>query len=215
MSDDTRAADDDVATEGDPTAELLRSHIRHIGGRVRELRRDRLTLVQLAAASGVSIGLLSRLENGSGNPSFGTLSAIARALGVDASALFRTSRADRVKDVNGSRLTIRREGDISSATVELLVPSLDSRIAGVLLTLPPAYDVGTLSAATPGRQYEFVLSGDVEYRIDHEVHQLAAGDFIRFDAGRPHLRRNMSAEAEVTILCGAGTARFDTYFPAG
>ena len=68
MSDDTRASKDDAATEGDPTAELLRAHIRHIGGRVRELRRDRLTLVQLAAASGVSIGLLSRLENGSGNP---------------------------------------------------------------------------------------------------------------------------------------------------
>jgi len=215
MSDDTRAADDDVATEGDPTAE---------DGMARAIASPRRTCSETApsivrtspaAASGVSIGLLSRLENGSGNPSFGTLSAIARALGVDASALFRTSRADRVKDVNGSRLTIRREGDISSATVELLVPSLDSRIAGVLLTLPPAYDVGTLSAATPGRQYEFVLSGDVEYRIDHEVHQLAAGDFIRFDAGRPHLRRNMSAEAEVTILCGAGTARFDTYFPAG
>ena len=186
--------------------------MRHIGTRVRELRRDRLTLVQLAAASGVSIGLLSRLENGSGNPSFGTLSAIARALAVDVAALFRTSRPEPVADMNGRRLEIRRSGEEPSATAQLLVPTLDSRIVGILLTLPPGFGGGQ-SAGEAGRQYEYVLTGAVEYRIDHEVHQLGPGDFIRFDAGRPHARRNLSDTGDASILSCGTTARLDSYFP--
>jgi transcriptional regulator with XRE-family HTH domain len=181
-----------------------------IGRRVRELRRDRLTLAHLAQVSGVSVGLLSRLENGLGNPSFATLTAIARALDVDVHAFFEMPPKDRVVATNGRRITLRRES--SDPVVELLVPSLSSRIVGTRLTLPAKFDPPGLIAARPGRQFEFLLEGRVEYRIEQEVHELELGDFILFDAGRPHARRNLSECAPALILCCSTEARLESLF---
>ena len=50
---------------------------------LRRVRQERgLTLEELAQRSGVSIGMLSQLERGVGNPSLRTLVKIAKGLGV-------------------------------------------------------------------------------------------------------------------------------------
>ena len=184
-----------------------------IGQRIRELRRDRLTLTQLAQASNVSIGLLSRLENGVGNPSFAALSAIAQALDVDVQAFFEVTSKQRVVATNGHRITLHR--DESDPTVELLVPSLASRIVGTQINLPPGYRAPGPASARPGQQFEFILDGQVEYRIEHEVHALDSGDFILFDAARPHARNNLSATVPATIVSCATEARLESFFPYG
>ena len=71
-------------------ARLHRRQITLIGRRIGELRRGRLTLSQLANLSQVSVGTLSRLEKGIGNPQFAVLHAIARALGVDVYTFFQS-----------------------------------------------------------------------------------------------------------------------------
>lgn len=54
-----------------------------IGTRMRELRKARgLTLKQLAAATGLSIGYLSQLERQAADPSVRALNVISTALGV-------------------------------------------------------------------------------------------------------------------------------------
>lgn len=63
------------------------THRRHIailfGLKLRRLRNHRgFTLPALQKKSGLSRGLLSSLENGTGNPSLLTLHKLARALGV-------------------------------------------------------------------------------------------------------------------------------------
>ncbi|MFV8054779.1 helix-turn-helix domain-containing protein [Mycobacterium sp. 48b] len=195
-----------------PEIEAARSiQVALIGQRIRELRRDRMTLTQLAEASSVSIGLLSRLENGVGNPSFTALSAIARALDVDVQAFFEIPPKDSVVPTNGHRITLRR--DATDATVELLVPNLSSRIVGALITLPANQAAPQLAATQPGQQFEFLVQGFVEYRIENEVHQLERGDFILFDAGRPHARRNLSADEQATILSCSTQARLESFFP--
>ncbi|MFJ1456628.1 helix-turn-helix domain-containing protein [Nocardia sp. N2S4-5] len=185
--------------------------VHRIGHRIRELRRNRMTLAQLAQASNVSIGLLSRLENGVGNPTFAALGSIARALDVGVYAFFE-SPSDAPAVVRGAdRVTLRRTP--ADPELELLAPSFSSRIVGVLMTLPPGCGPDALSVAGSGRQYEIVVSGPVRYRIEHEVHDLETGDFIVFETGRPHARHNPSDTGTARILCFATEARLGTYFP--
>jgi transcriptional regulator with XRE-family HTH domain len=69
----------------------------HIGSRIRSLRLERgLTLPQLSEKAGVSIGLLSQLENANddtANPNLQTLRKIANALGVTIADLLGKSVA--------------------------------------------------------------------------------------------------------------------------
>src|SRR5262249_21707006 len=60
-----------------------------IGAEVRRLRKSLdLTVAALAAAAGVSTGMLSKIENGGISPSLATLDALAKALNVPMTQLF-------------------------------------------------------------------------------------------------------------------------------
>ena len=63
---------------------------RVLAARLRELRlRLGWSLAQLATATGLSKGMLSKIENGRSGPSLGTLSRLATALDVPLTAFFR------------------------------------------------------------------------------------------------------------------------------
>jgi transcriptional regulator with XRE-family HTH domain len=66
----------------------------HVGGRIRTLRAERqMTLDDLAKKSGLSKGLLSKLENlTDSNPSIETLYKIAEAFGVTLSDLLESGK---------------------------------------------------------------------------------------------------------------------------
>lgn len=68
-------------------------------GRVRELRKAKgMTQVQLAEAAGIRPASLSALESGqTTGVDFGTLEAVANALGVDAGYLIVHERKDSPK----------------------------------------------------------------------------------------------------------------------
>src|SRR5207249_12313214 len=66
---------------------------RALGQQVRQLRLDRgLTLEEVASRSGCSLGSLSQLERGLGNPSFATLVRISHALRVSVGQLVELGR---------------------------------------------------------------------------------------------------------------------------
>ena len=66
----------------------------HVGGRIKTLRLERqLTLDEVASKSGLSKGLLSKLENAvEPNPSLSTLYKVSEALGVTLSDLLDSGR---------------------------------------------------------------------------------------------------------------------------
>src|SRR5262245_10388106 len=66
-----------------PSSPAARSLEANIGAEIRRLRTALdLTMADLAAASRISIGMVSKIENGTISPSLATLTAIARALHV-------------------------------------------------------------------------------------------------------------------------------------
>ena len=201
-------------TADDAQIQLTRSQqVGLIGKRIRALRRDRMTLTQLAQAAGVSVGVLSRLENGIGNPHFSALSAIARVLDVHVSVFFDSPSNDAAVLADGTRLKLVEP--VSGVQIELLSPDFHSPVVGVILTLPPGFSPERQISGRPGQQLEFILDGSVEFRIDHEIHQLENGDSILFDAGRPHSRHNVSKSGPALILSYSTEARLESYFPNG
>ena len=61
-----------------------------IGREVRAFRKKLgITVADLAVATDISLGMLSKIENGITSPSLTTLQALSRALGVPVTAFFR------------------------------------------------------------------------------------------------------------------------------
>lgn len=101
-----RSLDDDGAIQAN--TKLRRDLLHHAVGRaVRDhRRRQELSKQELAATAGVSIGMLSRIENATVSPSLQTLRAIAAALAMPVSGFFESY------DENPKALFIERSSDI-------------------------------------------------------------------------------------------------------
>ena len=83
-----------------------------LGPHIQQIRKARrLTLEQLAAASGVSRSMLSQIERGQANPTFATLWNLTRALNIDISALVggQATQPDPQIDVIGAHLSRKSE----------------------------------------------------------------------------------------------------------
>src|SRR5690606_26360854 len=67
-----------------------------IGREVRAFRKKLgITVADLASTTEISLGMLSKIENGITSPSLTTLQALSRALGVPLTAFFRRFEEDR------------------------------------------------------------------------------------------------------------------------
>lgn len=159
--------------------------VRHLGATIRELRQNRaMTLADLANRSTLSIGLLSRLENGGGNPSLLTLTKLAAALDVPVVSLFRRPAPSAVTKVSvDERIAVTLGPGVRH---ELLLPTLNGRFLVSLLDL--SADARSLCPAArhAGVEFIFVRRGRVDLHVDDELYRLEAGDSATYDASRSH-----------------------------
>ncbi len=106
-----------------------------------------IRVAELAAASGLSNGMLSKIENGVISPSLTTLRALSRALGVPLTAFFRRfeERRGAVYVKAGEGLAIERRGTRNGHQYHLLGHTSDpsSRVVvePYMLTLTAESDV--------------------------------------------------------------------------
>lgn len=157
-----------------------------LGGRVQALRRDRgLTLQDLAAATAVSVSMLSSVERGRKAATIVVLARIADGLGVPLSALVAP---------DGGRLIVRRAADQDTADEpggwrrEILTPVVPGvNFEWIRSTLPPGCDAGQFPAYASG-SHEFVLveSGTLRLAMGGQEVTLEAGDSAYFAADAVH-----------------------------
>ncbi len=161
-----------------------------IGAEVHRLRKSLdLTMTELASATGISAGMLSKIENGAISPSLGTLQALAHALQVPISQLFTETEEQRdcsfVKSGTGVR--IERRGTKAGHMYDLLGHSLSGEIAvePYLITLSKEA-VPYTHFRHAGVEFIFMLSGKVRYRHADRTYILEEGDALFFDASGRH-----------------------------
>ena len=94
-----------------------------IGREVRNLRRQHgMTVADLAAVTGLSIGMLSKTENGNTSPSLTTLQVLSHAFSVPVTAFFRgyEERREAQHVRAGEHLEIERRGTRAGHQYNLL-----------------------------------------------------------------------------------------------
>jgi transcriptional regulator with XRE-family HTH domain len=163
-----------------------------IGRQVRALRQNqRITVKELSEQTGLSIGMLSKIENGITSPSLTTLQTLARALNVPLTALFRQFEEGReaVHTKAGKGAEIVREGTRAGHQYNLL-GHLAGAAHGVtvepyLITLTSASDVFP-TFQHDGIEMIYMLEGVVGYRHGQQIYRLEPGDTLFFDADAPH-----------------------------
>lgn len=163
-----------------------------IGRAVREFRKARgITVADLATATGLSVGMLSKIENGAISPSLTTLQAVARSLGVPITDLFKRFEEPRsaVFVKAGEGVQVERRGTRAGHQYNLL-GYLEDNTSGVLVE-PYLISLTEESDRFPafrhqGSELIYMLEGEVLYRHGEKTYRMLPGDSLFFDADAPH-----------------------------
>lgn len=181
-----------------------------LGSAIRQRRQAQgLTLVELAAATGLSQPFLSQIENGRARPSMASLYRIARSLGTTPQAFFggpsgghgvpsvRRSEAVTVVTV-GERAG--RSGGPGGSGAEALCRLLVGGDAPVrvleFVDLPTAF---LDPWEHDGFEAIVVVEGTIELDVAGELSTLRAGDVASYPARRPH-RMRAAAPGSTRVL---------------
>jgi transcriptional regulator with XRE-family HTH domain len=163
-----------------------------IGHEVRAFRKKLgITVADLAAATDISLGMLSKIENGITSPSLTTLQALSRALGVPLTAFFRRFEEERnaVFVKSGEGVDVERRGTRAGHQYTLL-GHIGSDSSGVLvepylITLTEDSDIFP-TFQHDGLEFLYMLEGEVVYRHSNNLYRMTPGDSLFFDADAPH-----------------------------
>jgi transcriptional regulator with XRE-family HTH domain len=163
-----------------------------IGHEVRAYRKKLgITVTDLSVSTGVSVGMLSKIENGNISPSLTTLQSLSRALGVPLTAFFTRFEEPRSATFvkAGEGVDIERRGTRAGHQYSLL-GHIDNNTSGVivepyLITLTAESDVFP-TFQHEGMEFIYMLEGEVVYRHSESLYRMQPGDSLFFDADAPH-----------------------------
>jgi len=163
-----------------------------IGREIHAFRKQQnITVAELAAETNLSIGMLSKIENGNTSPSLSTLQTISNALSVPLTAFFRQYEEQRmaVHTKAGEGVQIEREGTRAGHQYNLLGHiggnSSSVIVEPYLITLDDESDTFKTFQHS-GIETIFMLEGEVNYLHGNQIYCLKPGDTLFFDADAPH-----------------------------
>lgn len=164
-----------------------------VGANLRRLRGERgLSLEGLAKLSGVSRAMLGQMELGHSAPTINVLWKIARALDLPFSALIAAPRASGGTRVLPAAKTKRLTSHDGAFSSRALFPYDEPRRVEFYELVLTKGSTENADPHPPGtRENLIVTRGTVEITIGAEVHPLATGDAILFEADKAHSYRNI------------------------
>lgn len=149
-----------------------------------------MTVTELAKQAGVSVAMISRIENGNVSPSLNTLQSLAQALSVSIMALF--SNTEKPADVHhvraGSGLPSRRITDDHAHNYLLL--GKHGEIGGSFQSARIQIERDS-SGTLPLYQHEgyvfiYLIKGKAIYSCEGQAFEMSPGDTLSFDAKLTH-----------------------------
>ena len=164
-----------------------------IGERLRLLRGTRgLTLDALAAASGVSRAMISRIERGEASPTAQLLSRLCAALDLTLSAFFAFSGDSGAPLSRRAAQTVWRDPETGYQRRAVSAPNTASRVEVIEVEFPPgariAYPPETARAGMT--QHVWLFSGALRMTVAGTVHNLAPGDCLYMSITEGHIFEN-------------------------
>ncbi|HEY6296477.1 MAG TPA: XRE family transcriptional regulator [Streptosporangiaceae bacterium] len=166
-----------------------------IAERVREFRLQLgLTVGQLAERTGLSKGMLSKIENAQASPSLSTLARLSGALKVPVTAFFRglNEEQDVLYVKAGRGLDIEHKGSGPGHRYQLLgtLRAPHNSLETLLVTLTDRADEFPLYQH-PGTELIYMIAGRIEYLYGNSLYLLEPGDAMQFVGEVPHGPRTL------------------------
>jgi transcriptional regulator with XRE-family HTH domain len=170
-----------------------------IGGRLKAVRQARrLTLTDVAEASGLTKGFLSKLERDQTSASVAALVRVCAALDISPASLFEAPSGGEVVRA-GSYPPIAFGG--RGLTEYLLTPTGERRVQAILSEIAPGGGSGEEAyALTAEVEFVLVIEGDLEVTVGGEVTVLGAGDAFTFSPGIEHGFRSLRTSGATRVL---------------
>ncbi|WP_327587936.1 helix-turn-helix domain-containing protein [Nonomuraea sp. NBC_00507] len=159
-----------------------------VGARLRASRQVQgLTIEQVAAATNLTKGFLSRVERDETSPSVATLVTLCQVLSVPIGSLFEEPDTEVVHMEDAPRINLGGRGLVE----RMLTPRSQSRVQ----VLRSFLDVGAsggddLYTINCDVEVLHVLAGELEVLFTNRTVVMAAGDTLTFSGREPHNWRN-------------------------
>jgi len=179
-----------------------------LGEKIKDLRLSkRYTLRQVSGKTGLSIALLSQIENNAVSPPVATLLRIARALDVNLGYFFREEeskeRAVVVRKDERKRVFRRRHAQHGEGgyTYEALAYTKNAKhMEPFLVEFEPKKKEEVAYLNHQGEEFLFLFRGRLAFHYNQEEIILEAGDSLYFDAGMPHAFRALRGKKAQAIV---------------
>ena len=172
-----------------------------VGTALKDVRQSNgLTIRDLAEGAGVSMAMISRIENGQVSPSLATLESLSEAAGVPLVNLFRNTirSADitHVENGNGLKSTRHASEEVHDFTLLGYHKRQDIQFEPYLITLTRdqgRYPRPLLHSA--GCEFIYVLEGEMIYQYKDNRYHLRKNDSLSFDAINGHSVEQVISES--------------------
>ncbi|HNV86245.1 MAG TPA: XRE family transcriptional regulator [Candidatus Omnitrophota bacterium] len=166
-----------------------------IGKRIREVRKaKKITLVELAANTGVAQATLSRIETGIMTGTVDSHQRIAKALGLSLAELY-AGIDERLQTVAHQSKSERNSVSLHGGKIrrEVLTQQAGKKkITPFLLTLEAGSETEIEKLEAGIEKFFYVLEGEITARIEKKDFTLKEGETLYFEGSLPHQFANTS-----------------------
>jgi transcriptional regulator with XRE-family HTH domain len=169
-----------------------------IGERIRKIRQMRnLTLKALAEITGISISMISKIENCQSLPSISTYANIASALNIPLGELVSDGKTDeRVSIVKADdRPIISEEGYHASP---LAYKIKNKKMEPFIFYYPKSNNFSCLKHSN--EEVIFIIDGEIEFQYFNTILKLKKGDCVYLKGNVPHGSRASSGKDAKAII---------------
>ena len=172
----------------------MRQNLIKLGLAIKTFRKEQnLTLATLSEMTGLTAGLLSRIENFRTIPSLPVLLKIAEALKVSPAELLagigETEASEWMLIRKNERPVIERENNQGFVYEMLLDREVSScNLQSLVLSIEPG--AVREKVKTDGEQFIYILEGDIVFCLGDKKINLSKGDLLFFDGNIEHVPEN-------------------------
>ena len=150
-----------------------------------------MTLNDLAAVTGYSASLLSRVENGKTVPSIPTLLRLSKALDVDLVSFFKGDGDTTVLSKPHQRQRLKGLPHSQETELEILVPPAEGRLIEAFLVKLGPGGHGGKPLSHEGEELGYVIEGRLELTVAGRTYVAEPGDSFHFPTNLQHSYRNV------------------------
>lgn len=169
-----------------------------LGEKIRSLRHSKsISIQQLAQMTGLSMGLISKIERDLVATSVTAIWKIGQALEVPIGYFFDEvpKEGPVLRKNKRKKITLAK----SNKTYEMLSPDLKRKMEVILVNIEPGECPNIELISHEGEECGFVITGKIKVVYGNEEYFLEEGDSIYFDSTVPHAYLNIGSATAVSI----------------